>query len=550
MELEACGSGSSGEADDKIEILTDSLVIEHTIRKGRSREREKERTKLRERRRRLITSNILAGLRRYGNYNLPVRADINDVIKALAHEAGWTVEIDGTTFRSKVKQWTHSEFNRDYSGSPYISVYVTVPLSVFKDKNQLVNAEGLKRSLCEIKSANFDGIMVECCWGLVERENPQQYDWSGYVKLFHAIREADLKLQVAISFHECVENDMIISLPGWVLDIGDENPDIFFTDQEGRRNRQCLSWGVDRERVLKGRTGMEVYYDFMRSFRQTFEHFFQDKTIVCVEVGLGAKGELQYPSHYKEHGWIYPGIGQFQCFDKYLQKSLKLAAAARGCGEWGRVPESAGFYNSSPQDALFFTDGGDYDRFYGRFFLHWYSGVLLEHGEQVLSVANILFKGTKLAAKISAVHWTYNHPSHAAELTAGFYNCGNHDGYLPIVMMLAKQNASLSFVPVEPISVSQQDSYFNPLVCPEGLQWQVFNACWEAGIPISSTNTRTSCDRGYFAKIVADAKPYDDPEAHHLSSFIYSKLSSSLLERPNFQEFKHFVACMHGFAVN
>lgn len=75
---------------------------------------------------------------------------------------------------------------------------------------------------------------------------------------------------------------------------------------------------------------------------------------------------------------------------------------------------------------------------------------------------------------------------------------------------------------------------------------QVFNACWEADIQISSTNTRTSCDRGYFAKIVADAKPYDDPEAHHLSSFIYSKLSSFLLERPNFQEFKHFVACMHG----
>ncbi|MCO5560269.1 hypothetical protein L7F22_013880 [Adiantum nelumboides] len=78
----------------------------------------------------------------------------------------------------------------------------------------------------------------------------------------------------------------------------------------------------------------------------------------------------------------------------------------------------------------------------------------------------------------------------------------------------------------------------------------VFNGCWEAGIQVSSTNTRTSCDRGYFAKIVADAKPYDDPETHHLSSFLYSRLSSSLLERPNFLEFTHFVACMHGFAVN
>ena len=62
---------------------------------------EKERTKLRERHRRAITARILAGLRRHGNYNLRVRADINDVIAALAREAGWVVLPDGTTFPSR-----------------------------------------------------------------------------------------------------------------------------------------------------------------------------------------------------------------------------------------------------------------------------------------------------------------------------------------------------------------------------------------------------------------------------------------------------------------
>lgn len=62
---------------------------------------EKERTKLRERHRRAITARILGGLRRHGNYNLRVRADINDVIAALAREAGWVVLPDGTTFPSK-----------------------------------------------------------------------------------------------------------------------------------------------------------------------------------------------------------------------------------------------------------------------------------------------------------------------------------------------------------------------------------------------------------------------------------------------------------------
>ncbi|KAI5072606.1 hypothetical protein GOP47_0012712 [Adiantum capillus-veneris] len=65
-----------------------------------SSEKEKEKTKIRERHRRAITTKILTGLRKYGNYNLPPRADINDVLRALATEAGWIVEPDGTTYRN------------------------------------------------------------------------------------------------------------------------------------------------------------------------------------------------------------------------------------------------------------------------------------------------------------------------------------------------------------------------------------------------------------------------------------------------------------------
>lgn len=65
----------------------------------KEREKEKERTKLRERHRRAITSRMLAGLRQYGNFNLPARADMNDVLAALAREAGWSVDPDGTTYR-------------------------------------------------------------------------------------------------------------------------------------------------------------------------------------------------------------------------------------------------------------------------------------------------------------------------------------------------------------------------------------------------------------------------------------------------------------------
>jgi beta-amylase len=52
---------------------------------------------------------------------------------------------------------------------------------------------------------------------------------------------------------------MLIYPPKWIMEIAQESPDIFFTDCEGRRNTEYLSWGVDKELVLRGRTGIKVF---------------------------------------------------------------------------------------------------------------------------------------------------------------------------------------------------------------------------------------------------------------------------------------------------
>ena len=78
-----------------------------------------------------------------------------------------------------------------------------------------------------------------------------------------------------MSFHECggnVGDDVSIPLPEWVIEIGKSNPDIYFTDREGRRNSECLSWGIDKERVLQGRTAVEVLLSKLASI----------KVIVCL----------------------------------------------------------------------------------------------------------------------------------------------------------------------------------------------------------------------------------------------------------------------------
>ncbi|KAL2460691.1 Beta-amylase 7 [Abeliophyllum distichum] len=609
---------------------------------------EKERTKLRERQRRAITAKILAGLRRHGNYNLRVRADINDVIAALAREAGWVVLPDGTTFpsRSQVQGTrpaggtspalvtlsspqttaehtsptslrgispgyqstvnynashmkgsfvpTSSPYDvsssarsqtsamigdgggmqsdpplggsidsvenrqvidisgkvqeRDFAGTPHVPVYVMLPLGVINMKCELIDSDGLVKQLKVLKSINIDGVMVDCWWGIVEAHAPQEYNWNGYRRLFQIVRQLKMKLQVVMSFHECggnVGDDVCIPLPHWVAEIGRGNPNIFFTDRAGRRNPECLSWGVDKERVLRGRTAIEVYFDYMRSFRVEFDEFFDDGIISMVVVGLGPCGELRYPSNPIKHGWRYPGVGEFQCYDQYMLKSLRKAAEIRGHSFWGRGPDNAGSYNSRPHETGFFCDGGDYDGYHGRFFLNWYSQMLVEHGDRVLSLAKLAFEGTCIAAKISGIHWWYKTASHAAELTAGFYNPCNRDGYAAIMAMLKRHGAALNFTCSE-MSMLDQHADFSD---PEGLAWQVLNAAWDVCIPVSSENALPCHGRDGYNYLLEKAKPMSDPDGRHFSAFTYLKLSPLILERHNFVEFERFVKRMHGEAV-
>lgn len=74
---------------------------------------------------------------------------------------------------------------------------------------------------------------------------------------------------------------------------------------------------------------MQVYFDYMRSFRVEFDEFFVDGVISMVEIGLGPCGELRYPSCPVKHGWRYPGIGEFQVILGIIQCQLSLFLGSR-----------------------------------------------------------------------------------------------------------------------------------------------------------------------------------------------------------------------------
>ncbi|KAF7124139.1 hypothetical protein RHSIM_Rhsim12G0031300 [Rhododendron simsii] len=427
----------------------------------------------------------------------------------------------------------------DLSGTAYVHVNVMLPLDVINIDCELVDPDELRKKLQKLKSANVDGVMVDCWWGIIERHAPQQYNWSGYRSLFQIVRDLDLKLQVVMSFHECggnVGDDVQIPLPQWVAEIGEGNPDIFFRDRERRHNPECLTWGVDEERVLSGRTALEVYFEFMRSFRVEFDEFFKGGIISEIEIGLGPCGELRYPSYPEKLGWDweYPRIGEFQCYDRYLSKSLKTAAEEGGHpSTWESGPENAGSYNSRPDETEYFRDGGEYDSDYGRFFLNWYSQVLVDHGD-----------------RLPGIHWLYQTASHAAELTAGFYNTSNHDGYTRIATMLMEHGAALNFTCVELRTRVQNEESPEALADPEALVRQVFNAAWDVTIRVACENALPCYNRESYDKILENAKLPNNPEERRISAFTYLRLSSVLMLEQNFTEFEQFVKRMHGEALS
>lgn len=172
------------------------------------------------------------------------------------------------------------------------------------------------------------------------------------------------------------------------------DPDIFLSDRPrrdrcGHRNREYLSIFAEEIPLLYGRSPMQCYADFMVAFRDVFEPML-GTLITEVVIGAGPCGELRYPSYSEANGWRFPGVGEFQCYDRHALSSLARAAIEAGHPEWGYGgPHNSGEYNDCPNDASFFT--GSWNTDYGHFFLQWYSDALLQHGRRLLTTADRVF---------------------------------------------------------------------------------------------------------------------------------------------------------------
>ncbi|XP_004515248.1 beta-amylase 1, chloroplastic [Cicer arietinum] len=466
-----------------------------------------------------------------------IRPDLTAACQAFTIESETAVEKE------------HKAGSRSVKGNG-VPVYVMMPLDSVTMTNSVNRKKAVNAAMAALKSAGVEGVMMDVWWGLVEREKAGEYNWGGYVELMEMAKKHGLKVQAVMSFHQCggnVGDSVTIPLPKWAVEEMNKDPDLAYTDQWGRRNYEYVSLGCDTLPVLKGRTPVQCYADFMRAFRDNFKHLLGD-TIVEIQVGMGPAGELRYPSYPEQNGtWKFPGIGAFQCYDKYMLSSLQAAAEAANKHNWGSTgPTDAGHYNNWPEDTNFFRkEGGGWDSEYGEFFLTWYSQMLLNHGERILTSAKSIFDntGVKISVKVAGIHWHYGTRSHAPELTAGYYNTRNRDGYLPIAQMLARHNAVFNFTCIE---MRDHEQPQDALCAPEKLVKQVALATQKAKVHLAGENALPRYDEHAHEQILKASQlnvegNSDDAE---MCAFTYLRMNQELFQPDNWRKFVSFVKKM------
>ncbi|XP_020239550.1 beta-amylase 1, chloroplastic isoform X2 [Cajanus cajan] len=445
------------------------------------------------------------------------------------------------------------ELHHDYSpqrcrnGSP---VFVTMPVKSVGPEGRVARPKTIMFSLKALASAGVEGVVIEIWWGLVEKNEPRAYDWRGYEELFMMACKCGLKVRVVLAFHQHgtgPDDPNWIPLPLWVLDEIQKDVELAYCDRFGRRNIEYISLGCDILPVLRGRSPVQVYADFMRDFRDSFRNLF-GVIITGVQIGMGPGGELRYPSFSSQEpilAWSRE-LGEFQCYDKYMLASLNASARNIGKREWGNGgPVGAGSLMQNPEHTDFFkNDGGSWNTPYGKFFLEWYSDMLLLHGERICREAEAIFRGIEvhISAKLAAIHWHYILQSHPSELTAGYYNTFNRDGYLPFARLFSKYGFSMCCSCFE-----MQDEVMkkiNPDSSPEGFLRQLLLAARLCDISLEGQNFSTNLDDGAFSQVLKMSKFYSDGIEKRPFSFNFVRMDKRLFEFRNWDRFTRFVRQM------
>lgn len=150
-------------------------------------------------------------------------------------------------------------------------MFVGLPLDAVSDCNTINHARAIAAGLKALKLLGVEGVELPVWWGVAEKEAMGKFQWSSYLALAEMVQKAGLKLHVSLCFHGSKQHK--IPLPEWVTQIGEAQPGIYFADRYGQHYKEFLSLSVDNLPVLDGKTPIEVYSEFCKSFKDSFSAF-------------------------------------------------------------------------------------------------------------------------------------------------------------------------------------------------------------------------------------------------------------------------------------
>lgn len=222
--------------------------------------------------------------------------------------------------------------------------------------------------------------------------------------------------------------------------------------------------------------------------------------------------------------------------------SQNACAGEVGMREWANGgPIGASSLMHDPESTEFFKSDGSWNTAYGEFFLKWYSGMLLLHGERICKEAESIFRGfeVNLTGKVAGIHWHYGTPSHPSELTAGYYNTSLRDGYLPIVRMFSRYRFTVCCPCFEMRDADEQK--LNLMSSPEGYLRRLLLDARYCDIPLVGENWATSLDDKSFEQVLKMSKFYSDGLETSDFSFNFVRMDKHFFDSRNFANFTRFV---------
>nr|CAB3458896.1 unnamed protein product [Digitaria exilis]CAB3503055.1 unnamed protein product [Digitaria exilis] len=419
-------------------------------------------------------------------------------------------------------------------------LFVGLPIDAVTDGATVNSAAAVAAGIRAVRLLGADGVELPVFWSVAQPESPDRFSWAGYKAVADMVRAEGLSLRVSLRAHG-TPGAGVPTLPSWVTGVAVDDPDIFFTDRSGGRHDGCLSFAIDELPVLHGKSPLQLYEAFFRGFANEMEDFFDDSTITDVTVGLGVHGVLRYPSYPPgSDARKFTGVGEFQCYDKYMVSQLRRHAEEAGHAMWGLSgPHDAPRYHESPDSCGFFRErGGSWETPYGDFFLSWYAGQLVGHGDRVLGMASNVFAGkpVELSAKIPFMHWWHGELSRPAEAAAGFYKSNKKNGYSPVAKMFARHGCTM-IVPGMDVCMNKQ--LHSAGSSPDQLLAQIKNACRRHGARIAGENASLAMTHSSsFSRIRSNILTTELMRPCH---FTYQRMCADFFSPDHFPQFMEFV---------